>query len=117
MRENQKPKKPQSGFLRFLSEAATKLPRTEGQTYREWQKNIAVEWNKLNEDQKNVYNSAYQGEFVKYKQEIAKWELKMIRVGNIDLVRDETLIEHETSGKPRLRSNKPKVRSASSDSD
>lgn len=116
LREHEKPKKPQSGFLRFLKDSIEKVPRNANQSYRDWQKVIAEKWNSLTEDQKKAYNDAATSEFQKYKQEIAKWELRMIRQGNIDLVREETLIEHENTSKPRLRSRKTRS-GASSDSD
>lgn len=113
MRENDKPKKPLSGFLRFLKVAGDKYPRDPNQHYREWQKVVAEKWNSMSETERKPFNDAAQVEFVKYKQEITKWELKMVRLGNIDLVREEALIEHENSQKPKRRQSKRQ----SSDSD
>lgn len=67
----------------------------------------------MSEAERKPFNDAAQVEFVKYKQEITKWELKMVRLGNIDLVREEALIEHENSQKPKRRQSKRQ----SSDSD
>lgn len=89
------------------------MPRSPTQSYREWQSVISEQWNKLDEAQKKKYNELANSEFVKYRQELAKWELKMVRLGNIDLVRDEALIEHDKISKPRFRRTKP----VSSDSD
>jgi transcription factor A len=113
LRENDKPKKPLSGFLRFLKVATEKYPRETNQQYRDWQKVVADKWNSMSDAERKPFNDAAQLEFVKYKQEITKWELKMVRLGNIDLVREEALIEHEISHKPKRRHSKRQ----SSDSD
>lgn len=71
-------------------------------------------WNELSDDEKKAYNVGFANDIGKYKQDLAKWELKMIRLGNVDLVRQEALIE-TTKGKP---SAKPSVRKTKdSDSD
>lgn len=114
LRENDKPKKPLSGFLRYLKEARVKNPCDPSQRYREWQQKIADKWNKMSDAERKPYNDASHAEFAKYKQDIAKWELKMVRLGNIDLVREEALIEHENSQKPKRRQSKKQL---SSDSD
>ena len=56
---------------------------------------VANEWNALPEEQKKPYNDAAKAETEVYKQELAKWELKMIRLGNLDLVRQAALVESE----------------------
>lgn len=81
----------------------------------EIQKKAAQTWDALPEEKKKVYNDMFANENVKYKQDLAAWELKMIRVGNLDLVRSDALIDDPKS------SRKPKVhrgpRKQSSDSD
>jgi hypothetical protein len=115
MRENDKPKKPATAFLRYLNDAAAKNPRQPNQTHKEHIIAVADKWNKMPEDQKKTYSDAALSERNKYKQEIAKWELKMIRLGNIDLVREKTLIEERSE--PKSRPRKPRARAVSSDSD
>lgn len=75
----------------------------------------AKEWKKLNDQQKKVYIDAAAKDFVKYKQELTNWELKMVRLGNTDLVRDEAIVDKEPN-KPKRRPNTKKA-PASSDSD
>lgn len=115
LRENDKPRKPLSGFLRFLKESSGKLPRDPEQHYRDWQKKVAEKWNSMPENERKPYNDAAHADFNKYKQEIAKWELKMVRLGNIDLVREEALIEHESSQKPKRRQQSKRQQSTDSD--
>lgn len=90
-----------------------KIKRDPSKTYREHQKIVAETWRNLSEDKKKVYSDISKTEFEKYKQELTKWEHKMVRMGNVDMVRDETIID-KNPRKPRRRPNKPK---ASSDSD
>jgi hypothetical protein len=116
IRELERPKKPASGFLRFLSEQFKKFESGK-ENYREFQVKIAKDWNALPEDQKKPYNDASKQESVQYKQELAKWELKMIRLGHTDVVRNETLIDGmETPKRVRAKINrKNKVESSDSD--
>lgn len=54
---------------------------------------IVKKWNELSDNDKKAYNTAFASDLVKYRQDLAKWELKMIRLGNVDLVRQEALID------------------------
>lgn len=86
VREMEKPKKPASGFLRFLSERYASGDRGP-MNYREFQLKVAGEWKALTEDQKKIYIDAFVNDLKDYKRELAKWELKMIRLGHVELVR------------------------------
>jgi transcription factor A, mitochondrial len=113
VRENDKPKKPSSGFLRFLTEKYKSGERG-NLTYREFQSKIVDDWKILPEAKKAAYNEAFKKENEKYKIALTQWELKMIRLGNTDLVRQEALIEpvHKPfTRKPRAKKHE------SSDSD
>lgn len=90
VREMEKPKKPASGFLRFLSERYASGDRGQ-MPYREFQIKVADEWKTLPETQKKVYTEAFLHELKDFKRELAKWELKMIRLGNVELVRQVSL--------------------------
>lgn len=70
----------------------------------------------LPEDKKKAYNDAARAEGVIYKQELAKWELKMIRLGNLGLVRPEALTDWEVK-KSKRRTPKTTRSKSSSDSD
>lgn len=88
-----KPKKPMSGFLRFLKEEYARKPRPAETNFRDYHKQIVQAWYDLSDEQKKVYNDACLAESAGYKRDLAKWELKMIRLGNIELVRHQALIE------------------------
>jgi len=113
LRETGKPKKPASGFLRFLREAYAKNDRG-GLENKEFLKKMANDWNMLPEEKKKVYNDEAKAEGILYRQELAKWELKMIRLGNLDLVRQEALINSEVKTSKRGR---PKASRSKSGSD
>ena len=87
-----RPKKPASAFLRFLGEERVKSPQGTS-TYREWQLKTAAKWNALTDGQKEKYISAFKSESESYKQHLAKWELKMVKQGHVDVVRNEALID------------------------
>lgn len=70
----------------------------------------------LPEDKKKAYNDAARAEGVIYKQKLAKWELKMIRLGNLGLVRAEALTDWEVK-KSKRRTPKTTRSKSSPDSD
>lgn len=87
-----KPKKPAAGYIRFVAESSAKIPRG-SQSLSEFAQKISKNWKALSEEKKNFYNKSYKDDLVRYKRELAKWELKMVRLGNVDLVRPAALIE------------------------
>lgn len=68
-------------------------------SYREWQLKAAAKWNALSDGQKNNYVNAFKSEIESYKQHLAKWELKMVKQGHVDVVRNEALIEPVTKAR------------------
>lgn len=79
-------------------------------SYRDFHKKIVEKWHALPEAKRTAYHEAYKGDLEGYKRDLAKWELKMIRLGNQDLVRQEALIEQSLDV-----ARKPKSRKAKSD--
>ena len=119
-----KPKKPASGFIRYLVERFAGGDQG-SKTYREFQQQIVSEWSAMDPQKKQVYNDACKAESEVYRKELAKWELKMVRMGNVDLVRQEALIEAvpnkksqvglKVAGRPKAGSKKNKLDSSDSD--
>jgi hypothetical protein len=101
-----KPKKPASGFLRFMKNNTYDKDK---ETFRQYQTRIVEKWNALPADKKEVYNEACKAETVIYKQDLAKWELKMVRLGNVELVRQDALIEQDLKKPVRKTSGRPKI--------
>jgi transcription factor A len=56
------------------------------------------EWEKLYEEQKSPYVVRSRKSFEEYKREMQIWEEKMIRLGHIDVVRNEALIQPKRQG-------------------
>jgi hypothetical protein len=71
---------------------------------QDWQLHMGNKWEKLSEQQKSHYLTHYRKALEEYKHDIQVWEEKMIRLGNIDVVRNEALIEpKEHSGRVARR--------------
>lgn len=77
-------------------------------SYRDYHKSIVEKWHALPEAKRTAYNEAYKGELEAYKRDLAKWELKMIRLGNQELVRPEALIEQTLDISRKTKSRKTK---------
>lgn len=86
VREMEKPKRPATGFLRYLSKRYGDKNRGT-LDYRQFQSKVAEEWNSMDEAGKKSYVESFEAELKEYKRELAKWELKMIRMGYVELVR------------------------------
>lgn len=88
-----RPKKPASGFIKFIAKERMLTPQTSKETFREWHQKATVRWGTLTDEQKSVYLIESRKELEKYKKEMSSWEEKMIRLGNIDVVRQGNLID------------------------
>lgn len=88
-----RPKRAMSPYLFWLSEKRTSLPRQEGETFRDWQRRCSALWQTLGETAKQPYFERSQAEFNKYSDELLLWEEKMVRQGNVDLVRSSMLVD------------------------
>lgn len=64
------------------------------------------QWNNLSEKDKDVYVKRQKAAQEVYKRELRLWEERMIRLGNIDVVRNEALIEPRPIKKRQPRANK-----------
>lgn len=93
IKELGRPKKPASAFLRFIAKERIATPQTSKETFREWHQKATAKWGTLTDEQKNVYIMESRKELEKYKVEISLWEEKMIRLGNIDVIRHSNLID------------------------
>jgi hypothetical protein len=90
------------------------VPRDPELPYTDWQKEVGKKWATLTDLQKKPYFEAAAAEFAKYKEDLTKWELKMVRLGNSDLVREKAMIEKSPLKPKRTPKQKAPV---SSDSD
>ncbi|XP_055844704.1 transcription factor A, mitochondrial [Episyrphus balteatus] len=99
----ERPKKPASAFLLFVSKERQETPQGPNQTYRQWHATITQKWAKLSDSEKEPFLQMFRDKLVKYKEDIAVWEEKMVSLGNMDVVRPEILVDPPT---PRSKSRK-----------
>jgi transcription factor A, mitochondrial len=111
VRDLGKPKRPATPFLRYLVSEVARIPRPANVTYRELQKKISESWNSLSDAAKQPYVKSFHAEDEIYKKKLPQWEEKMIRAGNLDVVRqDVTLLENPPTTKPKApKTPKPKT--------
>jgi hypothetical protein len=62
------PKKPLSAYLFYTTENVNKLKEKEGCTHPEAMKKCGELWNKLNDEEKKVYNEKHDADQVRYKK-------------------------------------------------
>lgn len=93
----ERPKKPASAFLFFVSKERQQTPQPSNQTYREWHAEMTKKWSNLSDAEKEPFLQMFRDRLVKYKEDIAVWEEKMVRLGNMDVVRSEILVDPPTS--------------------
>ncbi|GAB0093268.1 transcription factor A, mitochondrial [Sergentomyia squamirostris] len=105
VKELGRPKHPQSPFLIFLNEERKKNPQG-SMPYREWMTKSSSKWLSMSDDFKEPFIQKSQKEMQKYKDELNKWESRMIQLGNLDVVRQKVLLESSPSS-PRKRTAKP----------
>lgn len=98
IKELGRPKKPASAFLKFIVAERAKT-NVDKQSYKEWHRKVCEKWARLSEDEKEEMKKQCKKEMEEYKQQISKWEEKMVRMGNIDVVRQEAMIEPSISQK------------------
>jgi len=99
LKEFGKPKKPASPFFMYLSNNVAK-----GSSITEYQnaaKKLSQAWKSMSEAEKAPYLTKYQENQDIYVKTLARWEEKMLKQGNDDLVRESTV-------KAITRSNKAK---------
>jgi hypothetical protein len=89
-KEMEKPKRPMTGYFRYLSKRYADNDRGDLEP-KVFLKKIAEEWKSMSEEQKKPYNSSYEEDAKAYRQNLAKWELKMIRMGYTELVRQVSI--------------------------
>ena len=92
VRELGKPKRPGSPFTRFMSETKDQYPRG-NLSYKEWQLKMAENWSKLGDAEKSKFTDATKKEYEVYKVKMQKWEDEMLKLGNNDVVRNDSLVE------------------------
>lgn len=85
-----KPKRPLNGFLLYCQDQKPKnLTRDEN---RSQIKSLSEQWSKLSEAQKEPYQRRSADAVAKYREDMLKWEEKMIAEDNMDVVRRKNVL-------------------------
>lgn len=90
-----RPKRPASAFLRYINQQRIINPYLPPVTYREWYQTCIDRWGKLSPNEKEEFFKEAAVEFEKYRKDITMWEEKMVRLGNVDVVRVKAQVDPE----------------------
>ncbi|XP_058805307.1 transcription factor A, mitochondrial isoform X2 [Phymastichus coffea] len=94
-----KPKKPFSPFLGYLEE---KKAYWKDGNYQAFLKEMSQEWKNMSDDLKQKYVMKTKAQMDKYKEEIMKWEERMIREGHLDVVRSKNILGKKSKKTPKV---------------
>lgn len=87
-----KPKKPPNTYLLYiLSKKNEKDPNI---SFKDWLKSMSISWKKLSNMEKEPYVIKTMKLLSQYKEDLEKWEMKMIHSGHSDVVRLQTLMKY-----------------------
>lgn len=101
-----KPKRAPSAFLVFASAERKKNPKTSNETVPTFIKKIGAKWNALNETEKKPFVEVAEKGLAQYKADLEKWEARMIKEGNVDVVRNP-IFDTQTPKKAAPTPSKP----------
>lgn len=87
-KELEKPVKPLSSYLLFCS---TEQKNRGSLSIGEFQVLVSEKWRNLAESEKQKYSEQAKKAHDAYEKELSAWEEKMVKLGNLDLVRQKTL--------------------------
>lgn len=100
VKELGKPKRPLNGF--FLFSAGFKQKNLNKEENRAQIKLMAQKWSQLSEAEKAPYNARAAEALVKYREDMKKWEEKMIAQDHLDVIRRKNIIlPAKKESKPR----------------
>ncbi|XP_044739445.1 high mobility group B protein 13 [Chrysoperla carnea] len=88
-KEFKKPKKNPSAFVLWMLE---QYPERGSEPFRTFQLRVAQQWKSMSDSERKPYADRAKEMNEKYKEELTQWEEKMIRLGNIDIVRNDSKV-------------------------
>ena len=89
-RDLDKPKKPLTSFFKFKQAQKKK----DDESILEFSQRIGKMWKSLSDKDKEEFTKNYNNEIKNYNDTLLEWEYKMIKLGNLDVVRSITLKEY-----------------------
>lgn len=69
-----KPKRPMTGYMRFSNEVRESVQQETGLTGIHVSKPISEKWNAMSDEEKSVYNAAFQEEMPEYREQMAAYK-------------------------------------------
>ncbi|KAG6801873.1 transcription factor A, mitochondrial [Apis mellifera caucasica] len=87
-----KPKKPPNTYLLYL--LSKKNEKDPNISFKDWLKSMTISWKKLPNIEKEPYVIKTMQLISQYKEDLEKWEMKMINSGHSDVVRLQTLLKY-----------------------
>ncbi|XP_046407738.1 transcription factor A, mitochondrial-like isoform X2 [Ischnura elegans] len=70
---------------------------------KEWVSKLGKEWSDMPPELKATYHRQFSSAMESHRRQIHEWEERMIRMGHIDLVRSEALIEPKVTSRKAFR--------------
>lgn len=99
LKELGRPKRPLNGFLLY---SADKKPKNLNKDQNRAQiKQMAQDWAKMSDKEKGPYNDLAAAALVKYREDVKKWEEKMIAQDHADMVRKTTPTKSNKTQSPK----------------
>lgn len=92
VRDLGRPKRPMSPYLCWLSADGQHIRRTADESFHQWQKRRSTAWKELSDAAKKPFYDQSQNAYLSYSDELLAWEEKMVRHGNVELVRSSMLL-------------------------
>jgi RNase P protein component len=93
LRDTHKPKRPIGAYMLFVMDQAKSNP---DKMYSQLLADLKGKWADMSKSEKAKYTEAAAIAKAKYDKELVEWELKMIEEGNLDVVRQSTLLNNSS---------------------
>ncbi|RZC27719.1 HMG box domain containing protein [Asbolus verrucosus] len=100
VREHNKPKRPIGAYMLYILEQS----KLQNKKYVQLLSDLKGTWAEMSKEEKSKYIEAAAQAKKQYDEELRVWELKMIKNGNVDLVRYKTLLNYTVVDKPKTES-------------
>lgn len=71
----------------------SQLPNRGDREFKEWLQECAKKWNAMTNEQKKPFVEEQKDSFKEYQIKMSAWEKEMIKLGNLDIVRQDALLD------------------------
>lgn len=101
-----KPKRAASAFLHFISAERKANPQTAQENTPAYVKRLGAKWATMSEAEKKPFVDAAAKALVQYKKDLEVWEARMVKEGNMDVIRNPIFTEELTAPKKATAATK-----------